>query len=304
MTGLFLAAAAAALAAAPSSAPPTMGPTIAPAPGFTAPAGSRVSVRFAPPLGTPIRYLREESEGGRVYRHEIVVSFEQAEGGYRMHAAPVGTTLGLPPRLQLALQPVTIRLAPDGTFIGVEDLEGYRRGSDVLLGQWRADKALAGEAAKLRARNDALRGLSGGTAAYALAAAYAPVTLMSQLEVRVGDTLRFGEAPGYTPAVPEEQLTRSMVFTPASASATRLRMEVTATYDAAASRRIAERLGGEAAATRLKATDGRVVERVVHEEAIGSGLALLHESRSLLQHGGIEEPLTMVRLTRTNPKVP
>jgi hypothetical protein len=305
MVHLFLAAAAATFgASAAFSPPPTIGPTIMPSPDFRAAKGSRISIGFAPPVGSSIRYMREETEGGAVYRQEIVVTFERVEGGYRMHAAPQGATGHLPPRLQLGLQPVTVRLTGDGTFLSVEDVDGYWRRSDMLLAKWRADRRYAAEASRLTALSQSVRALAPGGIAYAVAGAYAPVTLMSRLEVRVGDQLEVSESAGYNDAVPEEQLTRSLAFHPAWASASRLRMEVTASFDPGSSLRIAQRLGGDAAGARLKATGGSIVERTVQEVALATGLALLHESRFVLRDGGTETTLSTVRLTCLSPTVP
>jgi hypothetical protein len=136
------------------------------------------------------------------------------------------------------------------------------------------------------------------TAAYAAAQAYAPVTLMSRLEVTLGSKVQIQAHPGYNSALPEERLTRSIVFNPAYASPNRLRMEVTAEYDASSSRRIAERLGGPAAVARLDAPGAKVVERTVHEVEPATGLTLYHEDRYQLVGGGAEFPLRTVRVTR------
>lgn len=283
-------------AASPSKAPPL--PLFVPGPEAPLPKGSPVSVHFAPPLEAPIRYLREETDAGGTYRREIVLRFQRTDGGYRMEASSPGETADLPPPLQVALQPIGLLLDADGTLTGLADPDAYWTASDVLLA-----RGTGSEWARLKAATQALRGLDPVTAAYAVAGAYAPATLMSRLEVRVGDVMRIPAHPAYNSAVPEERLTHSLEFDPASATRQRLRMEIRSEYDAEGSARIAERLGGEAAVARLKAEGGHVVETSVHELEPATGLALRHESRFILVGRGREEVLRAVRLTRSKEPV-
>jgi hypothetical protein len=134
--------------------------------------------------------------------------------------------------------------------------------------------------------------------AYVVAEAYAPITLMGRLQVNVGGVAEIPAHPGYNAAVPEQALTRSVTFTARSATPRRLRMEVRAEYDEAASLRIAERLGGADAAARVKTNRARIVETSVHEVEPATGLALFHEDVFTLVAGADSESLRTVRLTR------
>jgi hypothetical protein len=292
-------AASAADAAPPGGAPR---PLIVPAPDALLPAGMRVSVRFNPPLGRPLRFLWEESAGGRLIRQEILVRFEKIDGGYRMEASAPRPSAGLPPRLLLAFQPIVLRLDADGIFTAIEDPAGYWRATDALLARFRADPRLGGEAAELAAAGAAARSMPAGMDAYWAARTYAPVTLMSRLEVGVGEKMEIPPHAGHNTAVPEEMLTRSLVFTAASATPARLRMEVKADYDEAGSKRIVERLGGPSGPAAVKAGAGRVVETTLHEVESATGLAVFHEDRFSLVANGRGEPLRTVRLTRLDSK--
>lgn len=262
------------------------------------PKGTPVSVRFAPPLDTPVRYQREEQVGGSVHRQELLVRFTRLGDGYRMTPLPPSSTAGLPPRLRLALLPFTLRLGRDGGLESVEDADAYWAASDALLGGLRATPASAAEAATLIAERASVRSLDPVTMAYVVAEAYAPITLMGRLQVTVGGMVEIPAHPGYNAAVPEQALTRSVTFTARSATPRRLRMEVRAEYDEAASLRIAERLGGAGAAARVKAKGARIVETSVHEVQPATGLALFHEDVFTLVAGADSETLRTVRFSR------
>lgn len=99
--------------------------------------GTHVSIRFNPPLDTPLRYrLAQGAAAGQGLFLTMVVRFTRSETGYRMSSSlEIPPSAARDPMAQLAARPVLLDLDPGGAITRIVDEEAWVAAGDALVRQ-------------------------------------------------------------------------------------------------------------------------------------------------------------------------
>lgn len=256
------------------------------------PAGTRVRLRFAPPLDRPLTYYHsDETLAQRMmlrFTGTLTVRFTRAGESYRMEVRPriigAGPAMVRVPEIQQLLQPLVLRLDGSGKIIGVEGGEQYwQRTEELLLRIAKRPGVSALDVGRARVLLLTIRPVPPGARAAALAAKLSPATSLARLDMAVGDT---AQAPPDETLLPfpmaRPRLARRYAISLTEATAATARVEMVAQFEDGA----AAAAGADVAAFLNHPGGGMRLSQTIRQQANrDSGLTRRYSERTAVEDG-------------------